>query len=98
VTFRDFEHFQAFLRREKEMPGTYFSHRRTEEGDPFTEHHEHLIEMLAYANFPVWARDKAAFLKRWGRTAPDHTFEAMFAPTARHEQVVRFENIKRRAA
>jgi len=101
-TFRDFEHYRTYMRREKEVAGTFLgSDKITDEGDLKTDHHRYLIELLGYAVLPLWAKDEAAFMKRWGHTAKDHTFRAMFAPTARHEQVVRAEQMKlqqRRAA
>lgn len=99
-TFLNFDHFLLFWKREKEKAASHFKFKTTDEGEPVTEHHEQLIQLLAYANLPVWAKDETAFLKRWGKTDAYHSFHGLLAPIERHRDVVRFErnNQQRRAA
>lgn len=75
-TFTSFENFLEYLNLIWNEPGVGpLVSYRTDEGEPLTEDHDRVVKLLLYAALPVWAKDEAAYRKRWPHDQDRHPFE-----------------------
>ncbi len=106
LTFTSFENYVDYLKLVWNEPGVGPMTRasnttRTDEGDPYTEAHDTALALLFYAALPVWAKNKAAYEKRWPHDLDQFPFER---GTDYHRQVSTadqhkaYRESKRRAA